>query len=202
MIPLAALKDYLGIGAEDTSEDTALTELERNAVAFIETQTRRYFGPPELAEEILDGSGTRKLWLSEPPVAEDEYEWPLVTVEEVSVPGATPTTIEQGAEDGFEVRIRDREGLLVRWGGKVWRRGSEYTVSYFRGYAMGSEPGDIRQLVLGLVSLRRNQRGAEGVRSESLAGGEYSYTRFSGEDLAAIPGAQATIDAWRRLVYA
>jgi hypothetical protein len=200
MIPLSELKAYLGIEATDQASDVALFEMEKNAVAFVETHTHRYFGPPAAFEEIIVGDGTRKLWLAEPPLpdAEAEYGTRVGTVEERSVPGADPVLLEERTD--FEVRTPGHEGILVRWGGNVWTRGYEYTVTYWRGYPYGTEPGDIRQVVLDLCSVKHNQAGQEGVKSETIGG--YSYALFTAADLGNVPGAQATLDGWKRLVFA
>lgn len=198
MIGLEDLKDYLGISDDDTSEDAVLVELEANAVAFVQTQTGRYFGPPEEFEEIVEGSGLRRLWMSDKPV-ESEYQEDLVEVVERPYPGGTATTLEIATD--YEVRTGDRTGWLVRLGSAGrWTSGYEYTLTYYRGYLAGTEPGDIRQLVLDLVSLRRTLKGREALRSETAP--DYAYTRFGEGDLDAIPGAWDTIRAWKRLVYA
>lgn len=193
MIQINELIHYLG--AEDGDDDVIL-ELERNAVAFVETQTGRYFGPLVEATEEIDGSGTGKLWLSEIPAdnPDDDYDGPLVLV------SGAPIGSDALAVESFALRTKGRDSVLVRTDGETWLSGYEYVVNYWKGYAAGEEPGDIRQLVLDLVSAK--WQGMDDVLLKSETVGGYSYTRFDASDLAGIVGGQATIDAWRRLVYA
>lgn len=204
MISLEDLKAYLGIAEDDTSEDARLTELERNAVQFIQSQTQRYFGPLELTTEIITGLGHKRLWLAEPPVEVSSGD-PTAMVEEATYPGAEQTEYEEGVD--FSVRYfgniggPDYQGFLMRLGsGTVWTIAYEYEVTYWRGYAEGDEPGDIRQLVLDMCSVKSTLVGREGFRSETAP--DYSYVRFGEGDLDAVPGGRATLDAWKRLVYA
>lgn len=179
-----------------------LQRLIDGALAFVESQTRRSFRGHAPFEEVIIGRGKRTLWLSEPPVLGVAYE--SITVLEAAFPGADPTEIEEGTENGFNVRLlgneREREGVLVRLGREIWRKGYEYTVRYTRGYTEETFPADIADLVAGLVSLRVSLAGMEAVRSETIGG--YSYTRFGEGDLDAIPGARDTIEAWRRHILA
>lgn len=194
MIPVEELIDVLD-GATDA--DTAeIVELEQNAVAFVQTQTRRYFGPPKQTTEVVKGKGTSNLWLRHIAIDEvpaDYYNEVVVSVVERQYAGNDGTAITD-----FQVRVEDGEVRLVRLNGGVWTYGYEYTVTYWHGYPAGEEPGDIRQLVVDLVKSRWNMRELEGLRSESIGG--YSYTRFEDTDLD-MEG-QATIAAWRRLVIA
>jgi hypothetical protein len=209
VITLEEIKAYLGIPEEDASEDAILTELERNAVAFVQTQTRRYFGPPAPHVEYIMGTGTRHLWIPDLPLEPEAPEpidppdpeapepepLPRLTVAEYTQPGAEPVEVLD-----FDLRLFDVEAVAVRHGGVFWDARREYAAGYLRGYYAGEEPGDIRQLVMDLVSIKRTLRGSEGLRSESMGG--YSYTRFGETDLDAVMGGWATINAWRRLVFA
>ena len=195
MIDLTTLKEWLGIPATDTAHDALLTDLEAQAVEWVERQTGRYFGPPAETTEVIRGTGARRLWLAEPPVS-------VAEVTEVVYPGGTETVIDPAGVNGYEVRVAGNEGWLVRRGG-VWWPCYEYRVRYTRGYPTGQEPADIRQLVLDLVALRWSLRGKDGLQSESIGG--YSYTRSAFHiaddgDLKSIPGALRTIQAWRRNV--
>lgn len=203
MIPINELLHYLG--AEDGDDDVVL-ELERNAVAYVENQTGRYFGPPQETEEFIGGSAGRRIWLNEAPIepaVNPDYPDiipPLAIVSEGTL-GEDPASIED-----FSVRVTGaigtpgRGGHLIRTGGASWDADYEYTVVYTRGYPAGEEPPAIRQLVLDLVSSRWQRMGKETLKSEESLG--YSYSRFDGDDLAGIVGADSTINAWRRLVYA
>lgn len=168
------------------------------AVDFLETQTRHYFGPVVTVTEYLNGAGSRHLYLAE-PIAVVDSDSGDITVEERPYPGAVATVI---AIDEFQARPAKHQTLLVRGGssGAMWTRGLEYAVTYEQGYAVDGLPGDIEQLVMDLIALRLKFLGKEGMRSESIGG--YSYTRFGEGDLDSIDGAKATIEAWRRPVFA
>jgi hypothetical protein len=179
---------------------------ERGAVAFVERQTGRYFGEPDELTEYLIGDGTRNLWIRDRVVPVDTdsgEEYAVASVRARTNPGGDPTELEQGTD--YLVRPLDRETPLVRTGGNVWTRGTEYEVLYLRGYVLGTEPADIRQLVIDLIKIRATLWGKEGLSGESIGG--YSYTRpaihaFEDGDLRSIVGAMATIKAWRRPVMA
>ena len=176
----------------DLSDAPYLTSLETAAVALVQRQTGRYFGPPATGTFVLRGDGTRNLWLPEPATAA------VATVQERAYPGATATAITGSATDGFEQRTKGSEGLLVRKGGLVWTRGYEYTVtSMLYGYATGAEPADIRELVKHLVMAwwAVRPQGAGVMQSETR--GRVSITLES-DLMVAVPGARETIESWRR----
>jgi hypothetical protein len=192
VISVSELKALLSIAG--TGQDAWLLEVERNAVAFIETQTGWYFGPPQEGYvDIVTAVDPRDLWLTAHPADLDDIEM----VEERRWPGDDPVEIELGE---FEPRVRDRWTRLVRLGRATWKAGHEYSVPFDRGYAAGEEPGDIRQLVIDLVAVKNSIRGLEGLRSEQQ--GARSWTRFGETDLDAVMGGWATIRAWKRPVYA
>lgn len=195
MIDVADLLLWPPLAATGATEAdaAALAELERGVVAFLQTQTGRYFGPPELVSEFAEGAGISRLWLRDHATHDPEASGPdeVVSVEERNVPGADPTLI-----GNYELRQADRESLLVRLGGDVWLMDFEYEVLYWRGYQVGEEPADIRALVMDLVTARWALRESFGLKSETIGG--YSYTRFGPEDLEACGVGSYTLDAWRR----
>lgn len=203
MIAVADLKAWLGIAAADTSKNDLLEALEARAVAYLEEQTERYFGPVEspVFSEILPGQGTRDLWLSELPAAVP------ASVSEAAYPGATSAAITGTAADGYVLRTRGSEAWLRRKGSYVWTKGYEYLVAYERGYAAGEEPGAIKQAVFDLVRIAYKQRDAAGagaIVSETM--GNYSY-RLSDASASSDPqlradafSVAATIAHWRRPV--
>ena len=201
MIALSDLKEWLGVTV--STYDTMLTALEARAVAFVEKQTGRYFGAVEAIEWELRGDGSEKLWLPESPVKTDGTAAAVADLVVVyrGWPGDDETTLTHSDDDGFLLRSSQR-GRFPRWwlhrkGGELWWCGYEYDVTTKRGYATSGEPGDIRQLVLDLCALKWNLRDKAGLESETVGG--YSYTRsdFDENDLTAIVGALATIEAWR-----
>ena len=193
MITVAEMRTRLD---DATADADLLGLLIDGAYAYVETQTRRSFRAPAPETIVLIGAGTRNLYLPEKPDTTVS-----ITVTEAAYAGATTTAVAEAASDGFEVRTRGHEGWLVRLGESgEWTAGYEYAVTYTHGYAVDGEPDDIRDLVAGLVALKYQIAGAEGLRSENIGG--YSYTRFGDGDLDAIPGARETIEAWRRPVLA
>jgi len=190
----AALVQKAGVGTD--VDPPVLQHLVERAIEFVQTQTRRYFGPTQEWTEYLIGSGSRVLRLPEAAAA------PITAIEERPFPGDDPAVI---ADTDFLQRDVDTITHLVRKGGVVWTDGYEYAVTFQRGYGVGDGPKDIEQLILDLIALRLANVGREGLLSETIGG--YSYSRpavyaFTDGDLKAIPGAFATIEQWRRLVLA
>lgn len=188
MISNAQLRSIVGLEADDDSQDEILSSLERAAVAFIQNATGLHFGEVEETTIYLQGSGLRRLWL--PQAASG-----TVTVLELPDAGDAGTAVTEASDDGFVVR----GSQLVRKNGLTWNRDYEYAVTFPRGYEAGSEPDDIRQLVMDLVSAKYAQRGKEGMKSETL--GRYSYT-FGDGDLSTIMGAKDVIGHYRAPVIA
>lgn len=185
MVPWSELQPWLEAPDDDQS---LVTGLEERAVSFLERQTGgRFFRAKATTSEIVDGQGTRDLWLSDPPT-QDPSE--VLEVEEV---GDTGTEIAAADDDGWE----RRGAKLVRKGGCVWEAGYEYHVTYERGYTadqnepadLTDAPKDLRQAVIDLVALKYRQRGMEGTERGGF--GDYSFTVG---DVAQIPGLQDTID--------
>lgn len=132
----------------DNTELQYIQQLERAAVAFVERQTGRYFGPERARTEIVVGTGRRELYL-QGPILLDVYGVAQVTsVNEAAYAGGDQTQIVIDEDDGFVVR----EAVLHRKGGGYWSLGYEYEVVYQQGYGEGEEPGDIRQAVMQLVT--------------------------------------------------
>lgn len=146
------ISDYLltqALKPANLAELEYIKELERAAVALVERETRRYFGPVRTRTEVVVGTGRGPLYL-EGPVALDIYDVALVTsVNEAAYAGGDQTEIVDDEDDGYVVR----EGVLYRKGGGSWARGYEYEVVYQQGYDEGDEPADIRQAVMELVTL-------------------------------------------------
>lgn len=182
MIELPALKAHLGTDAvrADPDRDTVLSSLEAAAVDFVQRETGRYFGASTTFTEYIDGEDDREIWLNEPASS-------VTSVHERCDIGDVWEEIAEGDSDGWELR----DARLLRKGGCVWERGSEYRVIYDFGYAAGSEPGEIRQLVTDLVAHRYRQRGIEGHASGKL--GDYGFTSA---DLDAITGARQVLERW------
>jgi hypothetical protein len=169
------------------------------AVAFVQTQTRRYFGPVEGITEYVCGTGGRSLPLRE--VAVIDADSPLDSVEERQYPGADATVIDNTA---YRVKTEDDESYLIRTDGLIWWAGYEYAVTYQHGYDLDMGPKDIESVIVGLVEIWMEAATGSDLKSETIGG--YSYTKFDAASvattIAAIPGAADTIAAWRRVVLA
>lgn len=195
MISLPILQK--AIGAPSTWDTGLAQDMMERARVFVERQTHRYFGPKIEVTEVVPGTGTRTLGLRDQPVGD------VVSVVGQAYPGSTPgeiAAVTGSITDGYELRRTDEDAYVVRSGGGVWTEGWEYLVTYTRGYDLDAAPKDIEAVVIGLVAMRFNLLGYEGLRSETIGG--YAWTRFGEGDLDAIDGAWHTIKAWRRLVLA
>jgi hypothetical protein len=181
-----------------TFSEVLLGDLRDRAVAFVERQTGRYFGLPVEQVDILTGTGTRHLSLTE-LVVDGE----AVAVIEQEYAGADATGLEPST--GFQVRHTGYSSVLTRVGGDRWALDREYLVTYTRGYVVDSGPGDIEQLIVALVGLRIAGMGADGIQTETIGG--YSYSKYAihayeDGDMRSIPGAVRTIEAWKGPVFA
>lgn len=182
MIELSELKAHLGADQvkTDPDRDTVLAGFEAAAVAFVEGETGRHFGAAAAFTEYLDGSGSVELRLNEKPTS-------LTSVHERLDAADAWTEILTASTNGWEL-----QGLAVLRKGGCWERGTSYRVIYSFGYAAGSEPAEIRMLVIDLVKMRWRQRGVEGHASGRI--GDYGFTL---SDIEAIPGATEILDRWR-----
>jgi hypothetical protein len=168
-------------------------ELEEQAVAYVQRATGRYFGPLGVVTEVLRGSGTGRLWLSESPLKTGDPAGYVITVEEAYRPGDEPALLDA---DDYAVRASAFEGWLERRGGRTWRAGSEYHITYTRGYEEGGEPADIRRYVMAWVARQWSMRGKEGLQSEQIGGYSYTLSKMSDAE------AESIIAQWRRPVIA
>ena len=201
MIDLADLKVELDIDAGDDSFDAWLLAIEPRAVAYVEMRTHRYFGPEADLTEYIIGLDHPRLYL-ESNVADEGY---LTEVIERQYAGDTGVTITGSASSGFVIRQSARQSFLVRKGGYTWLRDYEYEVTYTRGYATGTEPGEIRQLVIDLIAARFSSReeGGTGIQSETIGGYSYRKGDFTDGELSALgPLATQVIETWMRPVFA
>lgn len=198
MVSLPRVKAMLGIAATDTSQDTLITDLIHGAVAFIETQTNRYFREPVSTREYHLGHDTGGLYLLSIPYVTTTSD--DTTASEQKAPGLTVTSIDRDAADGFELRTSARSAWLRRAGTAKWRSGFEYVVDYTHGWDVDGLPSDIEHLVFMLVARRYKTIEGGDLKSETIGG--YSYTRFGVADLVGLDGAEATLDAWREPVLA
>lgn len=200
MISVEDLLAWLGNPSE-SDVDTLLEALEERAVDFIQNETDRYFGADAEQTEYVVGDGSGKLYIRERPAD-------ITSVEYRTAPGEAWIAITEGASDGWELRLPRSEtdgGYLLRKGGSVWTSDYEFRVIYDFGYTAGAEPGEIRQAVIDVVAFLYNERGREGLKSETI--GDYSYSIMAEATgkrsiLTSIPGLERIIQRWKGLVYA
>lgn len=195
IVALDTLKRALGLDLEDTTEDTALEELEGRIADWVEGQTKRRFSTPVSNVEYQYGSGFRDLFLrGHLEVGEEE---PSITVEQ---------RFRDGEWEEFE-DFELRDDRLVRTDGWVWPRSAEYRITYLNGFT--TAPSDIQALV---IEMAAGQYGADaasaagevGVTSEKI--GDYSYTLGETAVAGATGGGVlsdtgfATLNRWKRLL--
>lgn len=154
---LADVKDWLGITVN--TWDTELTNLMARALYTVEHELDWHFGTSRPAEEILDGSGTRAMYLRQPPLG-DVNVWSRPNIDQAW---------EAVDSDDYEVGGR---GVFLNTN---WTEGvRNYRFNYDEGFV--TMPGDVEQLILDLVAMRwRNRDNDPTMKSETI--GDYSYTR-------------------------
>lgn len=187
MISLEDLTAGLGLSDLTTDEETALVALEVRVVAYLERETGRHFGPVQALVETLRGRGDPTLWLNESPGS-------ISQVRTRQVVGDAWTVITESASDGFELSGFE----LTRKYPYTWRSGSYVEVTYNFGYAVGSEPGEIRQLVMKIVKHEWELRVVPaGVMSESV--GPHSKTYAAPDaipDIDELPQVRTMLLKW------
>lgn len=178
------------VPAAATLEQSAIEDLVADAQAFLEAQIGRYLGLPVATTEYLSGLNSYELYLR------DAVQTGTPTVTERLGPTATPTAVT-----GFEQRPGPRATVLLRTDGFIWRQFAEYAVTYTRGFPVDTGPADLRRLALDLITLGLSTQDLAGIQSGSI--GRFSFSVApSRVDLGQIPGAEATLRAWRRPVMA
>lgn len=189
MIEIDDLRYYLGLGDMTAGQVIALTDVEQRTVEFVEQQTGRHFGPVETMTEYLAGTGIRRLWLKESPDA-------ITSVRDRPLTEFDWTTIAETDDDGWELRGRE----LLRRNGFGWTTAREYEVVYDFGYAAGTEPGDIRQLVMDLVKMKWDMRDRSAdliSETEGAQSRRYASPDQSTSALLDVPWVRETIANYR-----
>ena len=197
MISVSKVRAHVPAAATIT-DDTIIADLIERAVAYVQSQTRRYFGDPRTISEYVTGLDSYDLHLPErarDPDVEDSDETAGIIVTERAQPSDAGTAVTS-----FQVRNTDDYfTILRRQDGALWRNPWEYEVQYTHGYEVNEGPKDVEALLLSLLALRVNLIGKEGMQSETIGG--YSYTRGDfAKEADSLPSAEATLTAWRRLV--
>jgi hypothetical protein len=208
MIALDLLHAYLGTPEDDLKTDRVLEDLERQAVAYVQRITGRYFGPLAEVTEVIPGFRCWTWRHARCRVGERLYltDLPAQTVDEAEAP--LPLAVVEYGEAGAElleplagvvVRQQGLEAWLVRTDGGSWNIQNEYHVTYTRGYPEDGEPDDIRRFVIAWVARQWSMRGRDGIASETIGG--YSYT-MAKDQTGNVAEMDAIIAAWIRPVIA
>lgn len=144
MISLADLKLHLKVDADQTDDDTLIVEMEQAAVAYLQNETGRYFGPAAEIVEVLSANGWASIWLQAAPITDDEDYYPFV-LEQRATPSGDWEVIES---TDYEV-----DGYRL-YPLKYWTPGRRTlrATYYAAGYDEGAEPADIQQAVRELVT--------------------------------------------------
>jgi len=186
VIPLALVKSRLqvtGTADDTTANDAILQRLIDGATDALGHELARYLGPPTEQRETRHGGpylGLPVIFLFQEPVDTD------VTVATRTAPGQTWEAVD---EADYVI-----EGRALRHA-TAWPAGrANVRIIYTAGYAVGSGPPELMDLVYDLVALRWGARG-ENAAMESETFGDYSYTR---KELDGLEGWQAAASRWRR----
>jgi hypothetical protein len=178
LVSLAELKLYLG-DAPATADDALLQALLDNVEAMYERDTLRAPGYYQAADtgvtEVLDGTGSSRLYLAYP--IDD------ITSIALGYDSASPLeSLDPTARSVVVFGVGSR--LITRtdggWFGTVGQpRYVEVVYDH-----LGNLPEDAKLPIMEVVASIYRQRGAEGMRSETL-GSFYSYTRDEAQAAAA-----------------
>jgi hypothetical protein len=195
IVSLADLKAYLG-DAPASSDDVLLQALLDNVEALYERATLRpagyYKAAATAVTEVLDGTGSPRLWLTYPIAALTSVTLGYGSTELLSL--SDPDAIGYGV--GSRVVTRTDGG----WFGTVDQK-RYVTVVYDH---QGNLPEDAKLPIMQVVASLYRARGSEGMRSETV-GSFYSYTREDADAWATAEGNvlwQLSVEANRPAVIA
>ena len=202
MLPEDLLEDWLGL--TDAGDIALAEDAADRALAWIQAQSGRYFGTP--TEFVIRAHRDRRTyWLPEIPnnvegESDDVYafevheknsagEWELVEDTDYEL-------IPPDMDRLYEMPTVEFEDVPC----PTWPRSRKtLRFTFTAGYANGSLPGDIQQLVLDMVKAWWGDRTTGGLKSESIDG--YSYERWiSGDGARFAEDWKATLTKWRHPV--
>ena len=185
MITTADAREWLGLGSD---QDLRLAAMITEATATLGRELGRYLGPPITKVELKCGGamGTTSVFCSDDPQVSEST--PMIVATRFSPFEAFATlAVEDWALVGQEVIAK---GAFPPGRGSV-------RLSYFVGFAPGTGPAELRDLVRQLVALRYASRpdAESGAPFASETIGDYSYTRG---DVEALAGWASVVSRWRR----
>jgi hypothetical protein len=146
VIDIELLKDALGGGLQ-TEVDPLLQELERDAVDYVQTRTKAWFGDDGTTiVELKNGTGTAQVLLDNDPAS--------ITSVEIRGKLSDARPYDSGTEVWVTVNSGDyftQGNRLIYYRG-AWPIGeANMRVTYLAGYEPGQEPPIIRKAVIDLV---------------------------------------------------
>lgn len=160
LVRLVEIKQYLGL-EDDDSDDEIIQDIENAVADFVEEYTGRHFGSIQTFQNVINGTGTRVIWLENEPTS-------FTSVEERD----SPDTSTWDTVDSTDYEVHGRK--LFNLEGD-WKRGRlNYRVNYDAGYNKEDLPSQIRLAIKELVAWKYRKIGKEGIRRERI--GDYSYT--------------------------
>jgi hypothetical protein len=174
IVTLPELKTYLG-DAPASDDDTLLTALLDDVEALFESATLRPPGYYQAAAtdvtEILDGTGSSRLWLT----------YPIAALTSITLGYDSIETLDLTSRAAVVYRVGSR--LVTRtdggWFGHV-RQAGYVEVVYDH---QGNLPEDAKLPIMEVVASMYRGRGNEGMKSETV-GSFYSYTRDDAQTVA------------------
>lgn len=166
IVTLAELKEYLG-DAPDT-DDTLLTALLDNVEALYERATLREVGYFTAAAagvtEVLDGTGTPRLYLA----------YPIGAITSIAL-GYSGTDETLDVLDPAVVSYAVGSRVVARTDGGGFGKARQPRYVHVVYDHLGNVPVDAKLPIMEVVASMYRHRGSEGMKSETI--GDYSYTR-------------------------
>ena len=174
IVTVAELKEYLG-DAPASADDTLLGHILDNVEALFESATLRppgfYTAADEDVTEILDGTGSSRLWLT----------YPIEALTSVTLGYDSTEVLDLTSRAAVVYAVGSR--LVTRtdggWFGTV-RQAGYVTVVYDH---LGNLPEDAKLPIMEVAASMYRNRGSEGMKSETV-GSFYSYTRDDAQTVA------------------
>lgn len=189
LVSLEGLKAFLGIDADDETDDVLLTQLVAGLVALFEAAVGRESAPFAAAQlgrvEVLDGTGLPELFL--------DYDIQALTS---VVIGADPTDPVETLDvnDRWALAWRAGNARLARIDGGVFARYGAPECVHVTYDAKADLPADVTLLLHRVVATIYRQRGGEDARTESAGGASTELAQL----VAGEPLWDATVNAHRR----
>lgn len=165
---LANVRQALGLGASDTTDDAFLTNLIARVSEFIKRATRRALTQTTLTE-YHNGRGLETLLLRD---------WPVISMTSIHESVDLPRVYDSTTLVSSSGYVVDSElGIIQRPFNPWYRAFQSIKAIYVAGYA--SVPLDLEQLAIDLVVAKYRKRALGDVAARSLMDGSISYFPMS-----------------------